>query len=173
MTNLYIKRWCGMTTAIELLDEASRILSAEYESEFEAAVAVMNWCEKAEDKFAAIYYARKRMTQEIELLKSEEKRLVERRRSIERIEEHLEIYAVRLLLKREELGLESKIKTPIYTASLSEASRVVGPENDEDWPEQACITVKKPSKTLAKTLIESGVELDGVRIEKTKTLRMR
>lgn len=97
---------------------------------------LINWLAISEDKLHACLAARKRIDSEAELLREEEKRIAAKRKALEAASERVMDLATALLVERETMGEEPKVKAPGYTAWLAETQSIAGPDDITEWPEQ-------------------------------------
>jgi hypothetical protein len=162
----------------ELLVDSSRILgSIEAEQGVltpECELALASWLESSEDKLHSCLALSRRLDSEATLLKEEEARLKARRQAMESAEERVKMYATALLVAREELGEEPKVKTSSYTAWLAETQSVSGPEDVSEWPEMWRRVKTEPDRAAALKAAKAGAELPaGFRLESKRGVRWR
>ena len=106
---------------------------------------------------------------DIDTLKSEEKRLAEKRRVLENKKNNIKAYLENQLRVME----IDKIKTPLFTVSLQKNPPSVEIVNEDLIPEQ----FKKVTYTVAKKdileALKNGQVIEGAEIKQTKSLRIR
>jgi hypothetical protein len=167
-----------MPTTYELI-EAARAVFACIDSEAgvltpEAEAQLIAFLEGSEDKIAACIAVAKRLEAEAELLKSEELRLRDRRHALENGVDRVRAFASDLLLTREQLGEEPKVKTPTYTAWLQTTESIQGPEDIAYWPMEWTRTKIEPDRSSALKAIKAGDETpDGFSIVQRRSVRWR
>ena len=104
----------------------------------------------------------------------EEARIKARRQALESAEERVKQLATALLVAREELGEEPKVKTAHYTAWLAETQSVAGPEDVSEWPETWRRVKTEPDRAAALKAAKAGEELpSGFRLESKRGVRWR
>jgi hypothetical protein len=162
----------------ELLVDSSRILgSIEAEQGVltpEAEEALLAWLESSTDKLHSCMALAQRFDAEATLLKHEEARLRGRRQAMESAEERVKQLATALLVAREELGEEPKVKTAAYSAWLAETHSVSGPEDVSEWPETWRRVKVEPDRAAALKAAKAGAELpSGFRLESKRGVRWR
>lgn len=167
-----------MPSTYDLLVDSSRILgSIEAEAGVltpEAEVALLAWLEASEDKLHGCMALARRFDTEASLLRVEEGRIKARRQALESAEERVKQLATALLIAREELGEEPKVKTAQYTAWLAETQSVAGPEDVSEWPETWRRVKTEPDRAAALKAAKSGEELpSGFRLEAKRGVRWR
>lgn len=167
-----------MPTTYELM-EAARAVFACIDSEAgvltpEAEAQLIAFLEGSEDKIAACIAVAKRLDAEAELLKSEEMRLRDRRHALENGVDRVRSFASDLLLTREQLGEEPKVKTASYTAWLQTTESVQGPEDVAYWPMEWTRTKVEPDRSSALKAIKAGSQApDGFGIVQRRSVRWR
>ena len=167
-----------MTTTYDLLVQSSYLL-AFIEAEAgvltpEAETALLDWLAASEDKLHGCLALTRRLDAEASLLKEEEARLKSRRQAMETAEERVKQLATALLLAREELGEEPKVKTSHYTAWLAETQSVTGPEDVSEWPETWRRVKTEPDRAAALKAAKAGADLPaGFRLESKRGVRWR
>ena len=167
-----------MPSTYDLLVDSARILgSIEAEQGVltpECELALATWLETSEDKLHSCLALSRRLDAEATLLKDEENRLKARRQAMESAEERVKLLATALLLAREELGEEPKVKTAYYSAWLAETQSVSGPEEVSEWPEMWRRVKTEPDRAAALKAAKAGAELpSGFRLETKRGVRWR
>lgn len=160
-------------TTYELMRQAEQILAQDYDSPEAMNLALERWADAQEDKLEAIRAVLHKLEAEAELMGTEEARFRDRRRLIERSSERIEAMALNLLLKREEMGLEAKVKAPTYSAWVAKVAVVVGPEDPALWPDAFTSIERKPNKAAALQALRGGESIDGLRLETKRYVRFK
>lgn len=106
---------------------------------------------------------------DIEAIKNEEKRLAEKKRSLEskklRIKEYL-YQQIKLLENK-------KVKTPLFSIGIQKNPPSVAVESEENIPECYYIVKKELSKKDLLGALKEGVEIEGVKIVQSEGIRIR
>ena len=131
------------------------------------------WLDASDDKLGGCRVAIARLTEGADFLKSEEKRIAERRKAIEAQTAHVRDLATSLLVAREALGEEPKVKTPTYTAWLQASESVDGPERPEDWPTEYQRVTVSADREAAKRALKAGTAIEGVTLRESRSVRFR
>lgn len=135
---------------------------------------LLNWLAVSEDKLHACLAARKRIDSEAELLREEEKRIAARRKALETASERILELATGLLLERETMGEEPKVKTSHYTAWLGETQSILGPDEVSEWPEQWRRIKVEADKSAALREAKNGAQLPtGFHLVTKRSVRFR
>lgn len=167
-----------MATTYELLEQARAVLAC-LETEAgvltpEAETQLFAFLDGSADKLAACMAIAKRLDAEAELLKSEEMRLRDRRHALENGVDRVRGYATDLLVAREALGEEAKVKTASYTAWLQTTESVQGPDDVAYWPMEWTRTKVEPDRSSALKALKAGdVAPDGFGIVQRRSIRWR
>ena len=167
-----------MTTTYDLMRGAARVQMEIDENSGliseDTAAFLAGWIEESEDKVLACMHLVRRMEVEAELLEAEEKRLRMKRRTCENVAEHVKALATGLLLARESMGEEAKVKGPTYSAWLAETVSIVGPEDVSEWPEVWRRVKVEPDRAAALRAAKGGAELPyGFELKATRGVRWR
>jgi len=167
-----------MTTTYDLMRGAARVqMEIEENSGLlseETAAFLTTWIEQSEDKVLACMHLVRRMEAEAELLEAEEKRLRQKRKTCENVADHVKALATGILLARETMGEEPKVKGLTYNAWLAETQSIVGPEDVSAWPESWRRVKVEADRSAALKAAKSGAELpDGFRLETKRGVRWR
>jgi 2-keto-4-pentenoate hydratase len=150
------------------IDENSGLISED------TAAFLVGWIEESEDKVLACMHLVRRMEVEAELLEAEEKRLRFKRKTCENVTEHVKALATGLLLAREAMGEESKVKGPTYSAWLAETVSIVGPDEVSEWPEHWRRVKVEPDRAAALRAAKGGAALpEGFELKATRGVRWR
>lgn len=120
---------------------------------------LLNWLAQSEDKLHACLAARKRIDAEAELLREEEKRIAAKRKALERASDRVMELATGLLVERETMGEEPKVKTGYYSCYLAETQSLVGPEEITEWPEAWRRVKVEADKATALREAKNGAKL--------------
>ena len=167
-----------MTTTYDLMRGAARVQMEIDENSGliseDTATFLAGWIEESEDKVLACMHLVRRMEVEAELLEAEEKRLRQKRRTCENVAEHVKALATGLLLARESMGEEPKVKGPTYSAWLAETVSIAGPEDVSAWPEVWRRVKVEPDRAAALRAAKGGAELpEGFALESKRGVRWR
>jgi len=167
-----------MTTTYDLMRGAARVqMEIEENSGLlseETAAFLTTWIEQSEDKVLACMHLVRRMEAEAELLEVEEKRRRQKRKTCENVGELVKSMATNLLIAREALGEEPKVKGPTYSAWLAETQSIVGPDDVSQWPETWRRVKVEPDRAAALKAAKSGAELpEGFALESKRGVRWR
>ena len=167
-----------MTTTYDLMRGAARVQMEIDENSGliseDTAAFLSGWIEESEDKVLACMHLVRRMEVEAELLEAEEKRLRQKRRTCENVADHVKALATGLLIARESMGEEPKVKGPTYSAWLAETQSIVGPEDVSAWPETWRRTKVEPDRAAALKAAKAGQELpEGFALESKRGVRWR
>lgn len=120
---------------------------------------LLNWLAQSEDKLHACLAARKRIDSEAELLRDEEKRIAAKRKALENASDRIMELATGLLVERETMGEEPKVKTSHYSCWLAETQSLVGPDEVTEWPEQWRRVKVEADKATALREAKAGAKL--------------
>ena len=167
-----------MTTTYDLMRGAARVQMEIEQNDGllseDTAAFLSGWIEESEDKVLACMHLVRRMDAEAELLEREEKALRAKRKTCENVSEHVKALATGLLLAREAMGEESKVKGPTYSAWLAETVSIAGPEDVSEWPEVWRRVKLEPDRAAALRAAKSGAELPyGFELKATRGVRWR
>lgn len=140
----------------------------------DTAAFLSTWIVESEDKVLACMHLVRRMEAEAELLDEEEKRLRAKRKTCEGVVDHVKALATGLLIAREAMGEEPKVKGPTYSAWLAETQSIVGPDDVSAWPESWRRTKVEPDRAAALKAAKAGQELpEGFTLESKRGIRWR
>lgn len=106
---------------------------------------------------------------EIEVLRREEKRLVDRRRGMENKKERLKDY---LKNQMENAGFE-KVRTPLFTISVQSNPLKLEITDEKQIPEEWWIVEKSLDRRMMAESLKEGKEIPGAQLIQTKSLRIR
>jgi len=135
---------------------------------------LLNWLSISEDKLHSCLAARKRIDSEAELLREEEKRMAARRKALETASDRILELATGLLLERETMGEEPKVKTSHYTAWLGETQSIIGPDEVSEWPEAWRRVKVEADKSAALREAKNGAQLPtGFHLVTKRSVRFR
>lgn len=167
-----------MTTTYDLMRGAARVQMEIEQNDGllseDTAAFLSGWIEESEDKVLACMHLVRRMDAEAELLEREEKALRAKRKTCENVSEHVKALATGLLLAREAMGEESKVKGPTYSAWLAETVSIAGPEDVSEWPEVWRRVKVEPDRAAALRAAKGGAELPyGFELKATRGVRWR
>lgn len=123
-----------------------------------------------EEKVENIVYLLKNMEADIDVLKSEEKRLNEKRKSLERKTESLKDYLFSAFMQT---GTE-RIKYPQFTVSIRNNPESVNVTDITKIPQDYFVPQPpKLNKDGLKKAIKDGMEIDGVELVRNKSIQIR
>jgi 2-keto-4-pentenoate hydratase len=167
-----------MTTTYDLMRGAARVQIEIDQNDGlisdETVAFLASWIAESEDKVLACMHLVRRMEAEAELLEREEKALRAKRKTCENVADHVKALATGLLLARETMGEEPKVKGPTYSAWLAETQSIVGPEDVSAWPETWRRTKVEPDRAAALKAAKAGQELpEGFALESKRGVRWR
>lgn len=135
---------------------------------------LLNWLSISEDKLHSCLAARKRIDSEAEMLREEEKRIAARRKALEAASDRILELATGLLLERETMGEEPKVKTSHYTAWLGETQSILGPDEVSEWPEAWRRVKVEADKSAALREAKNGAQLPtGFHLVTKRSVRFR
>lgn len=124
-----------------------------------------------EEKITNLVRAYQNNRAEIEALKSEEKRLKERRAARERREEwyRKEVQACMYFAKKQ------KIKTPFYTAYIGKGQPSLTVTDEAEIPDEyfETVTTRKLDRRKLLDEMKAGVYIEGAKIEQKETINIR
>lgn len=106
---------------------------------------------------------------DIETLKSEERRLADRRRSYEKKIESLKNY----LFNNLQMVDKKRIQTPLYKISIQKNPAKLVVKDEKRVPDEYFKTVKRLDKAKLKDAVKDGLETDYAEIIQTEGLRIR
>lgn len=156
----------------ELTDNYNNLIELLDNPEIEPEVLEQSLSEVAEQievKAENIAKLIKNIDGDIEAIKNEEKRLVEKKRSLEskklRIKEYL--YGQIKLLDNK------KVKTPLFSIAIQKNPPSVAIESEENIPECYYIVKKELSKKDLLGALKEGLEIEGVKIVQSEGIRIR
>lgn len=167
-----------MTTTYDLMRGAARVQMEIEQNDGlisdETVAFLTTWIEQSEDKVLACMHLVRRMEAEAELLEREEKALRAKRKTCENVADHVKALATGLLIAREAMGEEPKVKGPTYSAWLAETQSIVGPDDVSQWPETWRRTKVEPDRAAALKAAKSGAKLpEGFALESKRGVRWR
>lgn len=144
---------------------------AETDDEIERFRDVLIQLEGAfEEKVENIVYLIKNVEADIDVLKAEEKRLNEKRKSLERKTESLKEYLFGALMQT---GTE-QIKRPQFTVSIRNNPESVNVKDITKIPQDYFVPQPpKLNKAGLKKAIQSGMEIEGAELVRNKSLQIR
>ena len=123
-----------------------------------------------EEKVENIVYLLKNFEADIDVLKAEEKRLNDKRKSLERKTESLKDYLFGAFMQT---GTE-RIKYPQFTVAIRNNAESVNVKDVTKIPNDYFVPQPpKLNKAGLKKAIQSGVEIDGVELVRNKSLQIR
>lgn len=166
-----------MPTGLDLLRESGAIIAAlDSEEGMDAAecdARLSAWMSAQADKLAAYHAVCARLDAEDELMRAHAERIASRRRLLARHREHVRSLATALLLHRETLTGDHRCRGDGYSAWLQASESVEGPEAPEAWPEAYQRVRVEPDRAGALRALRAGLEVPGVRLVSTRSVRWR
>jgi len=106
---------------------------------------------------------------EAEAIAAEEKRLATRRRALQNSADRLKAY----MRDGMDAAQMVKHKGKLFTISLQDNPPAVVVDDEASLPRDYCRVKVEPDKTAIKDALKNGVEVPGVHLEHTKSLRIR
>lgn len=168
------------STTFDLIVQASSLLAegmmldVDDDSALESYLdRVSCWADGTEDQIGALRAFLIKIKSDVDLLRQEEKRLAERRRSMERMSAPIKDQIKTLLEAMELQTGEAKIKRPEFTAYLQRSQKLQAPESVEDWPARFVVMQPRPDRTAAKKAIKAGDTIDGFSIVESRSVVIR
>ena len=148
-------------------DLIGRLWALEGEVDDETETAVDQWLEDCPDKLGAIAAVKRRIKDDVASLKSEEKRIADRRKSLEKSVDRVSQLALGLLQAHEELTGETKIKRADLTAWIA-TTKSVEISDEDAIPSAFLVTTTRPNKTAIGKTLKGGEDVPGCElVEKT------
>lgn len=109
------------------------------------------------------------MKGDISKLKAEEERLASKRKALENREKSLKKY-----LETAFIAMDiKKVKTALFSFNIQKNPASVKIEDESKVPESFFKIVKSLDKTSLKKAVQDGLEIEGVSLEQTESLRIR
>lgn len=166
-----------MATGHELLMDAGALvatLEAPEGGEADAfAEALATWLDSAEEKLTAYWAVSRRLDAEGEQLRALETTLARRRRYLEAQGERVRGMAAELLVAREALGEEPKVRTGLFSAWLATTTSVELAVPAEQLDECYRRVEVSADKSRVKRDLELGVEIHGAQLVSRRGVRWR
>lgn len=166
-----------MTTGHDLLMQAGALvatLEAPEGGDADAfAEALATWLDTTDDKLTAYWAVSRRLDAEGEQLRALETTLARRRRYLEAQGERVRAMAAELLVAREALGEEPKVRTGLFSAWLATTTSVdvtVEPERLDECYRRVEVSV---DKSRLKRDLELGVAVHGAQLVSKRGVRWR
>ena len=153
-------------------DLIGRLWALEGEADDETETAVDQWLEDCPDKLGAIAAVKRRIKDDVASLKSEEKRIADRRKSLEKSVERVSQLALGLLQAHEELTGETKIKRADLTAWIA-TTKSVEISDEDAIPSAFLVTTTRPNKTAIGKTLKGGEEVPGCELVDKTGARFR
>jgi len=148
-------------------DLIGRLWALEGEADDETETAVDQWLEDCPDKLGAIAAVKRRIKDDVASLKSEEKRIADRRKSLEKSVDRVSQLALGLLQAHEEMTGETKIKRADLTAWIA-TTKSVEISDEDAIPSAFLVTTTRPNKTAIGKTLKGGEVVTGCElVEKT------
>jgi hypothetical protein len=148
-------------------DLIGRLWALEGEADDETETAVDQWLEDCPDKLGAIAAVKRRIKDDVASLKSEEKRIADRRKSLEKSVDRVSQLALGLLQAHEEMTGETKIKRADLTAWIA-TTKSVEISDEDAIPSAFLVTTTRPNKTAIGKTLKGGEVVPGCElVEKT------
>ena len=131
------------------------------------------WIDGTEDKLTAYWAVVKRMGAEGDQLRALEQTLAKRRRYLEAQAERVKGMASELLVAREALGEEPKVKAPLFSAWLAETVSVSISVEPQALPVEYQRVSIEADKAALKAACQSGARIEGVELVSKRGVRWR
>ncbi len=131
------------------------------------------WIDGTEDKLTAYWAVVKRMDAEGDQLRALEQTLAKRRRYLEAQAERVKGMASELLVAREALGEEPKVKAPLFSAWLAETVSVSISVEPQALPVEYQRVSIDADKAALKAACQAGARIDGVELVSKRGVRWR
>ena len=131
------------------------------------------WIEGTDDKLTAYWAVVRRIDAEAEQLRALEQTLAKRRRYLDSQAERVKGMAGELLVAREALGEEPKVKMPLFTAWLAETVSVSISVDPQALPAQYQRLTIDADKSALKAACQAGAQIDGVDLVSKRGVRWR
>ena len=131
------------------------------------------WIDGTEDKLTAYWAVVRRMDAEGDQLRALEQTLAKRRRYLEAQAERVKGMASELLVAREALGEEPKVKAPLFSAWLAETVSVSISVEPQALPTEYQRVSIDADKTALKAACQAGAQIDGVDLVTRRGVRWR
>ena len=152
----------------ELAEVYNNVIDLDLPEE-ELTTALQNIDEEIEIKADNIGKVLRELEGQIETIKAEEKRLQEKRKSIENKEENLKKY----LKDQMEILDKKKIKTDLFSFSVSRNRTSVKILDETKIPEEYFKITRTANKTEILKAYQEGKLTEGIELEQTESLRIR
>ena len=131
------------------------------------------WIDGTEDKLTAYWAVVKRMDAEGDQLRALEQTLAKRRRYLEAQAERVKGMASELLVAREALGEEPKVKAPLFSAWLAETVSVSISVEPQALPVEYQRVSIDADKAALKAACQAGARIEGVELVSKRGVRWR
>ncbi len=131
------------------------------------------WIDGTEDKLTAYWAVVRRMDAEGDQLRALEQTLAKRRRYLEAQAERVKGMAGELLVAREALGEEPKVKAPLFSAWLAETVSVSISVDPQALPVEYQRVSIDADKAALKAACQSGARIEGVDLVTRRGVRWR
>jgi len=131
------------------------------------------WIDGTEDKLTAYWAVVRRMDAEGDQLRALEQTLAKRRRYLETQAERVKGMASELLVAREALGEEPKVKAPLFSAWLAETVSVSISVEPQALPTEYQRVSIDADKAALKAACQAGARIEGVDLVTRRGVRWR
>lgn len=159
-----------MATLYELSQKYSQLLQLAEEADEAAFLDALEYLdEEINEKAENIAFVLQEMKGDIEKIKAEEKRLNDRRKTLEKKQEQLKWY---LITQFDGLGIE-KVKSAHFNISLRNNPPKVQIEDESLIPSDFIIHKKSVDKKALKQAIKEGREFEGVNMIQERGINIR
>lgn len=152
----------------ELAEVYNNIIDLDLPEE-ELTTALQNIDEEIERKADNIGKVLRELEGQIETIKAEEKRLQEKRKSIENKKENLKKY----LQDQMEILDKKKIKTDLFSFNISKNRASLKIIDETKIPEYYFTVTRTPRKQDILQAYQAGKLTEGIELEQTESLRIR
>ena len=131
------------------------------------------WIDGTDDKLTAYWAVVRRMDAEGDQLRALEQTLAKRRRYLEAQAERVKGMASELLVAREALGEEPKVKAPLFSAWLAETVSVSISVEPQALPVEYQRVSIDADKAALKAACQAGARIEGVDLVTRRGVRWR
>ena len=149
----------------ELIEKATELITTlwalEGEVYDEVEEAVDEWLEDCPDKLGALFAVKRRVKEEAAYLRTEEKRLAQRRKSLESSNTRVSLLALGLMQAHQELTGEKKMKRADMTVWIAETTSVDIHDEEKVPSKFIVVTHTRPDKKAIREVLDSGESVPG------------
>lgn len=158
--------YSDVLTAEQLINECFDLETGEINEEQESQAKELK-AEILNQGLEVLCKVRANYAADVEALKNEEKRIAEKRKSLEKKQERLEFYIYEVF----KIGGQNKVNAGTFTVSvrLSEAVKLIDGWENKDFGKYEF----KPDKVAIKKALKSGEVIDGAEIVVNENLQVK